>query len=70
MNGEQFAGIYQQFAGSLNETWGKLTGDALRESAGKRARIIGKAQQCNGIEKEESARQMRDFLNRNRNWNL
>lgn len=70
MNGERFAGICRQFAGTINETWGELAGDPLRAAAGRHARIYGKAQQRSAIAKEESTRQMRDFLHRNRNWNV
>ena len=70
MNGERFAGICRQFAGKMNETWGDLTGDPLRAAAGRRAQMFGKAQQRSGIAKEDSARQLRDFLNRNRNWHF
>ena len=68
MNGEQLVGICRQLAGRMNETWGDLTGDPLRTAAGRRAQIFGKAQQRNGMAKEESARQLRDFLTRNRDW--
>ncbi len=68
MNGERFAGVCRQIAGRMNETWGELTGDPLRVAAGRRAQIVGKAQQRRGIANEESARQLRDFLHRNRNW--
>ena len=68
MNGERFAGICRQFAGTMNETWGELTGDPLRVAAGRRAQIFGKVQQRSGIAREESRRQLRDFLHRNRNW--
>jgi len=70
MNGERFAGICRQFAGRINETWGELTGDPLRAAAGRRAQIFGKAQQRSGTAKEESTRQLRDFLHRNRNWHV
>ncbi len=68
MNGERFAGICQQFAGRMNETWGELTADPLRAAAGRRAQVFGKARQRNGLAKEESSRQLRDFVHRNRNW--
>lgn len=70
MNGELFVGICRQFAGRMNETLGELTGDERRMAAGRRTRISGKAQQSSGIMKDESARQMKDFLQRNRNWNF
>ncbi len=70
MNGERFAGICRQFAGRMNETWGELTGDPLRAAAGRRSQMFGKAQQRSGIAKEDSERQLRDFLHRNRNWHF
>ena len=68
MNAERFAGICQQLAGRMNQTWGELTGDPTRVAAGRRAQIFGQAQQRSGIAKEDSARQLREFLARNRNW--
>lgn len=68
MNRERFAGICQQLAGRINETWGELTGEPLRAAAGRRAQIIGRVRQRSGLAKEESARQMQDFLTRNRDW--
>jgi len=67
MNGERFAGTCREFAGRMNETWGGLTGDPLRVDAGRRAQIVGRTQRRNGIAKEDSARQLKDFLHRNRN---
>lgn len=68
MNRERYAGICQQFAGRISETWGELTGDPLRAAAGRRAQIYGKAHQRNAIAKAESNLQLRNFLHRNRNW--
>ena len=68
MNGERFAGIWLQLAGRMNETWGELTGDPLRAATGRRDQIFGKARQRSGIAKEDSERQMTDFLTRNRDW--
>ena len=66
MNGEQVAGICRQVAGRMNELWGDLTGDPLRAAEGRRRQIVGKTQQRSGIAHEEAARQLRDFLHRNR----
>ena len=70
MNEQQIAGIGQQIAGKLKETWGELTGDPLRAAAGRHGQIAGKAEQLSGIEKEQSARQLQDFLHHNRNWHF
>ena len=68
MNGEQFAGIFRQLAERMNESWGELTGDRKRAAAGRRGQLAGKTQQQRGIENEAAARQMKDFLERNRHW--
>lgn len=70
MNSERFVGICRQFAETMNEAWGELTGDPQRAAHGRRGQMVGKTQQRNGIAKEESARQLRDFLHRNRHWHF
>lgn len=70
MNGQRFAGICLQLAGRLNQAWGELSGDPLRVAAGRRAQIIGKAQQVGAIEQEAAARQLRDFQEHHRNWHF
>ena len=70
MNAERLVGICRQIAGRMNETWGELSGDPLRAAAGKRAQVFGRVQERSGIAREESARQLRDFLHRNRRWNF
>lgn len=68
MNIERFAGICRQAAGGMVEFLGELRGDPLQAAAGRRSRLLGKAQHARGIAKDESARQLKDFLQRNRNW--
>ncbi|OGA59837.1 MAG: hypothetical protein A3G81_21000 [Betaproteobacteria bacterium RIFCSPLOWO2_12_FULL_65_14] len=68
MNRERFVGICRQFAGKMSEKWGDWTGDPLRAAAGRRMQAFARAQQRSGLAKEESARQLHDFLTRNRNW--
>jgi uncharacterized protein YjbJ (UPF0337 family) len=70
MNRARFAGICRQLGGAINQTWGELSGDLIREAAGRRAQIIGKAQQVSVIEQEASVRQLKDFRHHNRNWNF
>jgi len=70
MNAQRFEGICRQFAGMLTQAWGELSGDSLRADAGRRDRIFGKTQERSGIAIEESARQLKDFLQRNRNWHI
>lgn len=68
MNIERFAGICWQAAGGMIETLGELRGDAQQAAAGRHTRLLGKAQHARGIAKDESVRQLKDFQQRNRNW--
>lgn len=68
MNLERFSGICRQFMEGINETLGELTCDPLRTAAARRGQIAAKNQQRRGMENEESARQLKEFLQRNRNW--
>ena len=71
MNWEQFVGICRLCAEKMNGALRKLTGDPL---CAAQARYYGqlqaKSQKRNGIEKADSARQLLEFLQRNRNWHV
>ena len=64
MNRDQLAGICMQFKGRLRE----LSIDPLTAAAGRRDRLAGRIQEQRGIAKEETERELKDFLARNRNW--
>ncbi|MBI3094701.1 MAG: CsbD family protein [Rhodocyclales bacterium] len=68
MNKEQFVGICLQLAGKVKQTWGGWTGDTRQEALGRRQQLSGKAQQDNGIEREQADRQLKDFHDQHRNW--
>lgn len=70
MNQDRLAGIWKQFSGKVKERWGELTGDPLVVTAGSRDQLAGRIQERYGDSKERAARQLKDFLDRNRNWNL
>jgi uncharacterized protein YjbJ (UPF0337 family) len=70
MNQDQFAGIYKQFSGKMKGGWGKLTNNPLLVTAGTRDQRAGRIQEEYGVSKETAARQLKDFLDRNRNWDL
>jgi uncharacterized protein YjbJ (UPF0337 family) len=70
MNQDRFGGNWKQFGGKVKEQWGRLTNDPQRESAGRRDQLAGRIQERYGIAKEEAARQLKDFRDRNRNWDL
>jgi len=69
MNRDRVEGNWKQFSGKLKEQWGKLTHDELFLNAGRRDQLVGGIQVRHGNAKEETARQVKDFLYRNRNWN-
>ena len=70
MNQDRFAGIWMQFRGKVRGRWGELTNDPVAVTAGTREQLAGRIREGYGISKDTAARQLRDFLHRNRNWNL
>lgn len=69
MNRDRIEGNWKQFSGNVREGWGKLTGDEANMCAGKRDQFAGSMQERRGLAQEESERQLKDFLSRNRDWN-
>lgn len=70
MNAEIFSSICRHFAAQANEAWGELTSDTERVAAGRRAQIVARNQKRMGLANEEAARQLKDFMRRNRDWNF
>ncbi len=70
MNRDRVEGNWKQFSGNLREQWSKLLGDESGVAAGRRDQLAGSIQLRHGISKDESARQLRDFLDRNRDWDI
>jgi uncharacterized protein YjbJ (UPF0337 family) len=68
MNRDRLHGIWKQFGGNIKQQWGTLTADPLAVTTGRRARLAGRIQEQRGISKQESDRQLEDFMSRNRNW--
>jgi uncharacterized protein YjbJ (UPF0337 family) len=68
MNQDRLIGMCKQFAGKVKERWGKLTNDTLVTFAGSRDQLAGRIQEQRGVSKEKSARQLKDFFERNRDW--
>ncbi|MAB00166.1 MAG: hypothetical protein CMN87_12415 [Stappia sp.] len=64
MNWNQIEGNWQQFKGSAQEQWGKLTGDDLDVVAGNRRKLVGKIQERYGKAQEEAEREIDDWLER------
>lgn len=68
MNRDRLEGKWKQFSGSVREQWGRLTADQLSVVAGQHNQVAGRVQERYGIYKEDSERQLREFLRRNRDW--
>ena len=69
MNRDRIEGVWKQLQGRLRQRWGVLTSSRLSAIAGAQRRLAGRIQERCGIAKEESQRELRSFLHRNRNWN-
>jgi uncharacterized protein YjbJ (UPF0337 family) len=70
MNQDRFAGIWKQFSGKVKGRWGELINNPLVVTAGTRDQLAGRIQERYGVSKEQAARQLKDFLDRNRNWGV
>lgn len=70
MNRDRVEGNWKQLRGNLREQWGRLLGDESGVDAGRRDQLAGSIQVRQGISKEEIERQLSDFLDRNRDWDL
>lgn len=68
MSRDRWVGICTQFKGRLRQRWGWLSSDPLSIAAGAHERLVGRIQEQRGIAKEASARELKEFLARNRNW--
>jgi uncharacterized protein YjbJ (UPF0337 family) len=70
VNRNRLEGSWKQFRGNLKEWWGRLAHDPQCESAGRHERIAGRVLERYGISTEESARQLKEFLDLNRGRDL
>ena len=68
MNRDIFRGIWQQSRGKVKETWGVMIDDSRLAAAGSLDRHAGRTLQQRGLLKQESERQLSEFLIRNRDW--
>jgi uncharacterized protein YjbJ (UPF0337 family) len=68
MNRDRLEGKWKQLSGSVREQWGRLTDDRLSVVAGRHDQLAGKHQEQYGINREEGERELRAFLQRNRDW--
>ena len=70
MNRDRVAGSWKQFSGSVQEQWSRFVGDESGVSAAKHNQLAGRIQVRRGMSTEDTERQLKDFLDRNRDWDL
>jgi uncharacterized protein YjbJ (UPF0337 family) len=68
MNHYRFEGICRQFSGKLKIRWGAMTNRPAIVLAGKNDQLEGRNQERYGISKEQSERQLKEFIDRNSDW--
>jgi len=56
-------GNWKQFKGKIKEKWGELTDDEIDKMEGSREQFEGKIQEKYGIGKDQSKRNIDDWLN-------
>lgn len=61
MNKEQMEGKFDQFAGKLKETWGKLTDDDIALFNGRRDQFVGKLKEHYGLSKEDAEKRIKSL---------
>jgi len=66
MNRDRIEGVWKQVCGRLKQRWGVLTSSRLSVIAG--VQLAGRIQERSGIAREESQRELKRFLRRNRRW--
>ena len=61
------AGGWHQIKGKVQEEWGKLTDDDLKQLEGRAEQLAGKLQERYGLARAEAERQVSEFRKRV-NW--
>lgn len=57
----QIEGGWDEFKGSIQETWGELTGDEIDQLEGNRDQLVGTIKQKYGIAQEEAEAQVDEW---------
>lgn len=64
MDNQILEGKWKQLRGNFKEQWGKLTDDDLKESEGKRDKLIGKIQERYGVARSEAEKRFDEFVDK------
>lgn len=62
MNRHQIEGNWKQLKGHAKEKWGELTDDDLKETEGRRERLVGKLQERYGKTATEASKEVDEFF--------
>lgn len=68
MNHDRIAGKLKILRAKLRGYWAVLMSDRASVIAARRQQRAGRLQELQGIEQEQSIRQMQEFQRRNRHW--
>jgi len=63
MKGDRIEGNWEQFSGKVQQQWGKLTDDDLKQVEGRRVQLVGKIQERYGVARDEAEKQVDGWLN-------
>lgn len=66
MNKDIADGKWEQFKGSVQKKWGKLTDDHFDKMEGDRKRLAGKVQEAYGKSKDEAEKEVAEWEKSNR----
>lgn len=61
MNKDLFEGKWHEFKGKVQEKWGELTDDDLKQINGKRESLLGKLQTYYGYAKDKAEKELDSF---------
>ncbi len=61
MNWDTVKGSWKEFAGQVQQRWGKLTDDDVAVIDGKQEELVGRLQKHYGMAKDEAERQVEEF---------
>jgi len=68
MNRDRFDGLLRQLGGKLKQDWGRFTRDPEVMATGTHDCLLGRIQEQRGIARQETDRQIGEFVRRNRHW--
>ena len=68
MNEDIIKGNWKEIKGKIRQQWGKLTDDDISQMQGSYEELEGKLQSAYGYQKDQTKKEIDEFLKRN-GWN-